>query len=156
MFYKASKRKEGSWTPLFPARVSAGVGKDAFGMELTTEKINTRLKNLGHHRLAESVAVLNSNIATAYIFLVLGALSRPPRQDDRLLSSRTGLTRHELAELLRVMTSYGWIDSQRRLTDQGAGQLAHAKSRLSLARNAMKVVRWVDEPYYPKSLRQPI
>lgn len=156
MFYKASRDKKKNWTPLFPARVSAGISRDAFGIGLTAEKINARLSNLGQHSLARSVAVLKSNIPTAQIFLVLGALSHPPRLNDRVLASRTGLPTHELAKLLRMMTSYGWIDSQRRLTDQGAGQLAHARKQLHLATDAMPVGKREPEPYYPTSLRQPI
>jgi len=38
MFHKASKNKKNPWTPLFPARVSAGISKDVFGIGLTTEK----------------------------------------------------------------------------------------------------------------------
>lgn len=156
MFYKASRDKKNNWTPLFPARVSAGISKDAFGINLTAEKINARLNNLGQHSLARSVAVLKSDIPTAQIFLVLGTLSRPPRLNDRVLASRTGLPTHELAKLLRTMTSYGWIDSQRRLTDQGAGQLAHARKQLHVTTLAMHVGKQEPEPYYPTSLRQPI
>jgi hypothetical protein len=156
MFYKAPRDKKKNWTPLFPARVSAGVSKDAFGIDLTADKINARLNNLGQHSLARSVAVLMSDIPTAHIFLVLGALSRPPRLNDRVLASRTGLPMHELTKLLRMMTSYGWIDSQRRLTDQGAGQLAHARKQLHLSKHALPVGRREQEPYYPSLLRQPI
>ncbi|KPG91907.1 hypothetical protein AEQ67_28420 [Pseudomonas sp. RIT-PI-q] len=156
MFHKASKNKRNPWIPLFPARVSAGISKDEFGVGLTTEKINARLNKIGQHTLAKSNAVMKSDIPTGQIFLLLGALSRPPRLNDRALSGRTGLPTHELAELLRMMTSHGWIDSQRRVTDQGAGQLAHAKKQLQLASNAMTVGNHEQQPYYPTSLRRPI
>jgi len=156
MFHKASKNKKNPWTPLFPARVSAGISKDVFGIGLTTEKINARLNNLGQRTLAKSNAVMKSDIPTAQIFLLLGALSRPPRLNDRVLAGRTGLPTHELNRLLRVMTAHGWIDSQRRVTDRGAGQLAHAKKQLQLASNAMPVGNHEQQPYYPTSLRQPV
>jgi hypothetical protein len=156
IFHKASKNKNNPWTPLFPARVSAGIGKDEFGIGLTTEKINARLNNLGQQTLAKSNAIMKSNIPTAHIFLILGALSRPPRLNDRVLAGRTGLPTHELTRLLRVMTAHGWIDSQRRVTDQGAGQLAHAKKQLQLASNAMPIGNHELQPYYPTSLRQPV
>jgi hypothetical protein len=156
MFHKASKNKNNLWTPLFPARVSASISKDEFGIGLTAERINARLNNLGQHTLAKSDAVMKSDIPTGQIFLLLGALSRPPRLNDRVLAGRTGLPTHELNKLLRVMTAHGWIDSQRRVTDQGAGQLAHAKKQLQLASSAMPVGNHEPQPYYPTSLRRPV
>lgn len=156
MFYKASKAKKKAWTPLFPARVSAGIGKDAFGIDLSAEKIQARLEKLGQRSLASSSAILKSDIPTAQAFFVLGALSRSSRLNDRALASRTGLPLHQLNMLLRKMISYGWVDSQRRLTDGGAGQLAHARKQLQGTMNIMPVGSLQQEPYYPTSLRQPI
>ncbi len=153
IFYKASRNKRNSWTPLFPARVSAGISKDAFGIDLSAEQISTRLNNVGQRNLARSMAVLKSDIPTAYVFLVLGSLSHPWRLNDRVLANRTGLPMHTLSNLIRRMTSFGWIDSQRRLTDQGAGQLAHAKKQRHLA---TEVVKSEPEMYYPEMLRRPI
>jgi len=156
MFHKASKNKENAWTPLFPARVSAGISKEEFGIDLTAEKINARLNNLGQTTLAKSNAILKSDIPTGQIFLLLGALSRQPRLNDRVLAGRTGLTTQELAKVLRLMASYGWIDSQRRVTDRGAGQLAHARKQLRLATDVMPIGKQEPKLYYPTSLRQPI
>ncbi|WP_426619488.1 phosphoribosyltransferase-like protein [Pseudomonas rustica] len=156
MFHKASKKKKNPWTPLFPARVSASISKDHYGIGLTTEKINARLIKLGQHILAKSNAVMNSDIPTGQIFLLLGALSRPPRLNDRILAGKVGLPSHELNKLLKEMTAYGWIDSQRRVTDKGVGQLAHAKKQLQLASNAMPVGNHEPQPYYPSSLRRPV
>src|SRR3546814_6205365 len=61
------------------------------------------------------------------IYLLLSALSRPPRLRDAALSRRTGMLIPTISRLCRLMTEYGWIDSQRRLTDEGAAQLRHAR-----------------------------
>jgi hypothetical protein len=156
MFHKASKNRRKTWTPLFPARVSAGISKEAFGVDLTAEKISSRLANLGDHYLAKSTAVLRSDISTSQTFLLLSALSRHQRFNDRVLAERTGLKVHELRMLLEKVAQYGWIDSQRRLTDQGAGQLAHARKQMHLDTGAEAVGIHEPEPYYPTLLRQPI
>ncbi|MGN2389591.1 phosphoribosyltransferase-like protein [Pseudomonas syringae] len=64
MFHKASKDKKESWTPLFPARVSAGISKEVFGTDLTAESISARLANLGDKSLAKSKAILKSDICS--------------------------------------------------------------------------------------------
>ncbi|WP_445673084.1 phosphoribosyltransferase-like protein [Pseudomonas inefficax] len=156
MFHKASRNKATTWTPLFPSRVTAGISKDAFGIGLTVERIEARLSNLGQQNLARSKAVINPHLPTSVIFLVLAALSRPPRLNDRVLAARTRLPSHELSKLLRAIARYGWVDSQRRLTDQGAAQLAHARKQLQLATDVAPVGKSDPEPYYPSSLRRPI
>lgn len=156
MFHKASRDKKKTWTPLFPARVSAGISKDVFGIDLTAEKISARLDNLGDKTLARSRAVLSSELHTAQIFLVLSALLQPLRFNDRMLAHRTGLKAYEVTNLLRKVTQYGWIDSQRRLTDQGYGQLAHARKQEHSAEASMSVGNLDPAPYYPSSLRHPI
>ncbi|KAB0528587.1 hypothetical protein ACFFQ5_21890 [Pseudomonas brassicacearum] len=156
MFHKASKDKKKTWTPLFPARVSAGISKEVFGIDLTAESISARLANLGDKSLAKSKAILKSDIGTGQAFLVLSALLQRSRLNDRALATRTGLKTYELTNLLRKMTQYGWIDSQRRLTDQGYGQLAHARKQEHLAKKTTPVGNPIPEPYYPSSLRHPI
>jgi len=156
MFHKASKDKKNTWTPLFPARVSAGLNKEVFGIDLTAESISARLANLGDKSLAKSKAILKSDIGTRQAFLVLSALLPRSRLNDRVLATRTGLKTYELASLLRSMTQYGWIDSQRRLTDQGHGQIAHARKQEFLAKTPVSVGNPEPEPYYPSSLRHPI
>lgn len=156
MFHKASRDKKKTWTPLFPARVSAGISKDVFGIDLTAESISARLDNLGDKSLAKSKAVLKSDMQTGQTFLLLSALLQPLRLNDRVLASRTGLKIHELTGLLRKMMQYGWIDSQRRLTDQGYSQLAHARKQELLVIAPMPVGNPELEPYYPTSLRHPI
>ncbi|GLO12049.1 hypothetical protein PPUJ20028_06300 [Pseudomonas putida] len=156
MFHKASRSKANPWVPLFPSRVSAGISKEAFGVELTPEKVEARLRNLGQHSLAKSKAIVNPDLLTAHIVLVLAALSRPPRLNDRVLAARTQLPYHQLSKLLREIESYGWVDSQRRLTDQGATQLAHARKQLQLATDVAPVGKREQDPYYPSSLRRPI
>ncbi|MCS5514916.1 hypothetical protein NWF32_03305 [Pseudomonas qingdaonensis] len=87
---------------MFPARVSAGISKDVFGIDLTAESISARLDNLGDKRLARSKAVLKSDQQTGQTFLLLSALLQPLRMNDRLLANRTGLQMHDLRVLLET------------------------------------------------------
>jgi hypothetical protein len=157
MFHKTSKRKDAHWVPLFPSRVTAGIDSRSFGVSLTSKKIQQRLENIGHAALARSAAV-KSDIPTGEVFLLLGALSSPPRLNDSVLSRRTGMLTYQVSNLCRLMAKYGWIDSQRRLTDAGVGQLRHARSKMAEAMKDLTshVGEVTQTPYYPKSLRQPV
>src|SRR3546814_16306680 len=88
---------------------------------------------------------------------LLSALSRPPRLRDAALSRRTGMLIPTISRLCRLMTEYGWIDSQRRLTDEGAAQLRHArKITMTAPKEPLLLERICEKPYYPTSLRQPV
>ena len=157
IFHKASQSKTRPWVPLFPARVSSGLGSEAFGTSLTAGKIRERLEKLGQRGLARST-VVNATVSTWEVFSILTALSKPPRNNDAVLSRRSGFETSRVRNLCRRLMEYGWIDSQRRLTDAGAGQLRHARKQVDdHAKDlwgAAPKVRQV--PYYPKSLRPPV
>jgi hypothetical protein len=157
IFHKASRSKSRPWAPLFPARVSSGLGSAAFGTSLTAGKICERLEKLGQRGLARST-VVNATVSTWEVFSILTALSKPPRNNDAVLSRRSGFETWRVRSLCRRLIEYGWIDSQRRLTDAGEGQLRHARKQLDdnakdLWGGAPKVHQ---VPYYPKSLRPPV
>jgi hypothetical protein len=157
IFHKASRSKTRPWVPLFPARVSSGLGSEAFGTSLTAGKIRERLEKLGQRRLARST-VVNAMISTWEVFSILSALSKPPRNNDAVLSRRSGFETWRVRSLCRRLIEYGWIDSQRRLTDAGEGQLRHARGQMNdnvnYPQDGAPKVRQVH--YYPKSLRPPV
>lgn len=157
IFHKASRSKARPWVPLFPARVSAGIASEAFGLSLTPEKIKDRLEKLGQHRLARST-IVNAELPTWEVVSILTALSRQPRNNDSVLARRSGFETTRIRRLCRLLSEYGWIDSQRRLTDAGQGQLRHARKQLN---EDLKIVQGSGPavkqlPYYPKSLRHPV
>lgn len=158
MFHKTSKRKRLPWTPLFPARVSATIDSRSFGVSMSREKIQKRLSKIGQLRLAKSKAVINAAIPTGEVFLTLGALSHPKRLSDSAVSRFTGMPTYKVASLCRLMASYGWIDSRRRLTDAGQGQLRHARKKVAQETRELfqPLVQMQQKPYYPKSLRPPV
>lgn len=157
IFHKASRSTARPWVPLFPARVSASINREAFGISLTPEKIKTQLEKLGQHKLARST-VVNSGLPTWEVFSILTALSKPPRNNDSVLARRSGFETTRVRRLCRLLVEYGWIDSQRRLTDAGQGQLRHARKQLEAEQKegCGSVPSSAQLPYYPKSLRHPV
>ncbi|MGM9489785.1 phosphoribosyltransferase-like protein [Ideonella sp. YS5] len=155
IFHKSGKG-EGGWTPLFPARVTAGLPLEAFGRSMGKEAIAQRLRDLGQKVLAKSPATLDSSIEVKKRFLVLAALSRRPRF-TAALATRTGLTTMEVVDVCDELFRLGWIDSQKHLTDSGCGELQHAKRRV--AKERQRAHRLLEpppkSPYYPSSLRSP-
>lgn len=158
MFHKASKRKHSPWIPLFPARVSATIDSLSFGGSLSPERIQKRLSNIGQLRLAKSKAIMDTTTTTGEVFLILGALSHPQRLSDSALSHHTGMPTYQVARLCKLMASYGWIDSRRRLTDAGQGQLRHARKNVTQQMRDVShpIGQIAQKPYYPKSLRPPV
>ncbi|SFR74942.1 hypothetical protein SAMN05428960_1042 [Mitsuaria sp. PDC51] len=155
--HKASRSASRPWTPLFPSRVTASLGSDAFGQALTPERVLRRLEKLGQQRLARS-RVVKSELSAWEVLQMLAALASPPRANDRVLATRSGFDVSKVRRLCRLLGEYGWIDSQRRMTDAGAGQLKHARKQWTesiqeadFQPRSVKIL-----PYYPKSLRHPV
>ena len=157
LFHKKSKRKNRPWIPLFPSRVTASLPSGQFGVGLTADKIQSRLHKMGRRGLARVAISLDDDIDAGEVILLLGALSRPPRMNDTVLSNRSGLPRMKVFKLCEKLMSYGWIDSQRRLTDAGRGQVRHARLRAENQLQGLPLVESIEKiPYYPKSLRHPV
>lgn len=153
MFRKASTRADG-WTPIFPARVTAGLPSKAFGLDLTSETIAARLNALGQKVLAKSPAAKSAAPEVKKRFLVLATLSRGQR-GTMVVAVRTGLTTIEVDKVCHDLQALGWIDNQRRLTDAGIGELRHLRS--ATAKLPQVVDAEAPKPmYYPSSLRAPV
>lgn len=144
-------KKSASWAPLFPARVASAT-RSGFGIDDdTAEATRARLLAMRQKRLADASWIENAKPYTKTVFMVMAALSQRPRHIEAI-SRRTGLTIIEVEKALHYALSHGWIDGRNHLTDEGHGQLAHARkeeqSKLTLP----------DEPeefYYPMALRAP-
>lgn len=157
LLHKKSKRKKHPWTPLFPSRVTAGLPSVHFGVRLSAEKIQRRLSKMGRSGLTRAAIALEDNVDAGEVLLLLGALSRPPRMNETVLSNRSGLPCMKVLNLCKKLMSYGWIDSQRRLTDAGRGQVRYARLRAERQLQGLPPTECIDQiPYYPKSLRHPV
>lgn len=149
-------KKSSKWTPIFPARTTAGLASRHFGRSMSSDAIEKRLGALNQRVLARSPAVRQASDDTKRVILLLAALGRSPRLNE-IIAERTGLTVIEIDQLCARLLELNWIDSKRRLTDAGRGELAHARAQaIRQQRKAVNVVVANElAPYYPLSLRSP-
>jgi hypothetical protein len=141
----------GAWIPLFPARATSST-RSGFGVdddEATT--IRERLSAMRQRSLASGDWVETTKPHARTTLVVMAALSQPPRHVEAV-SARTGLTVIDVEEALRRALSHGWIDGRNRLTDDGQGQLAHARKKHP---TPFALPPEPDDFYCPSSLRAP-
>lgn len=146
VLHKRSRR----WTPLFPARVTAGANAH-FVKDEDAAAIAKRLERMRQRRLAAGNWLNEANEEVRSLILVLASLGRGPRGDEAV-SRKTGLTVLEVRHLISKALDLGWIDEQRHLTDRGQVELAHARKNKT-KKTPLSVEP--EEPYYPTSLRAP-
>ena len=152
IFHKTNRKK--TWIPLFSSRVTSNVPLDTFGNSLSEERIHEKLKSLGQSALAKSTVISNYNSNIQRSFLLLAALTKAPRKNE-VVALRTGLSMLEISEACDELFEFGWIDSQRRLTDAGYRELKAAKrSRTKFA--VSEFDECIKSNYYPSQLREPV
>lgn len=141
-------KSSASWMPLFARRVTAAT-RSEFQNELDHQEIQQRLVNMRHKRLSEGYDWSRAARGTLETYLVLAALSHPPRTIE-VVARRTGLTFLETESVLRKARDKDWLDKSYRLTDQGQAYLRAAKKkrRVALPIGSVKM-------YYPSALRVP-
>lgn len=139
-----------SWAPLFAKRVTAS-SRATFSSPLNQSDVQERLETMRHKRLWGSVDWSHAPKGALETYLVLAALSRRPRTVE-VVARRTGLTQLETEKVMRKAVKNSWVDSQKRLTEQGQAQLLAAKTG---CRSAPSVRNGVNL-YYPSTLRAPV
>jgi hypothetical protein len=140
-----------SWSPLFPARTTSATRLEFAADTVGTENIRSRLLSMRQKRLASSSWIGNANRHAKDVLLVMAALSQRPRHVETI-SVRTGFTIIEVQQALGRALSHGWIDGRNRLTEDGRGQLAHARKQ---KKAISPLPEEPEEFYYPKTLRAP-
>jgi hypothetical protein len=138
-----------SWTPLFPARVTAE-SRAEFGSKLSASEVEARLLAMRQKRLAEAIDFAGVPPGALQRYLVLASLSHPPRTID-VAARRSGLTKIEVEDVLREALKYDWIDPTFCLTDAGHAELSAARGQ----QNLVAAVPSAAPLYYPSSLRAP-
>ncbi|MDX7718657.1 phosphoribosyltransferase-like protein [Aeromonas caviae] len=155
IFHKGSDKKN-KWTPLFPARVTAGIPRKQFGSDYSAQMIAKRLESLGQKNLARSMASRDSPVEVRKRFLVLASLSRSPRIDV-VLAFRSGLSTLDVSSICDELIELGWINSRRRLTDIGYRELEHVrKGSKNTFSKTSSLDKSHEKPYYPTALRPPV
>ncbi|EBL1339783.1 hypothetical protein ABRE13_002202 [Salmonella enterica] len=137
----------GSWTPLF-ARRKTSATRENFDHRLGQEDVQRLLVRMRHKRLADGQDWSRAQKGTLETYLVLAALSRPPRNIE-VVARRTGLTLLEVESVLIKAKKNDWVDKRNRLTDQGQAYLCAAKSK----KRSSQLIESHAQLYYPSTLR---
>ena len=147
ILYKKSK----SWLPLFPLRVTSST-RAHFGVDdEKTETLREKLVTMRQTKLANADWIKTAKPHARTTLIVLAALSLRPRNAEAV-SARTHLTVMEVEQALRNALANKWIDGRNRLTEEGHGQLAHARK---VASDPGALSSEPEDFYYPTSLRAP-
>jgi hypothetical protein len=140
-----------AWLPLFPARVTSAT-RAGFGVDDDkAATIRERLSAMRQKHLAKGDWVATTKPHARSTLMVMAALSQRPRHVEAV-SARTELTIIDVEQALRRALSHGWIDGRNRLTEEGHGQLAHARKK---SESISPLPPEPDDFYYPSSLRAP-
>lgn len=144
--------KAPQYFPLFPKRITAD-SRASFASGVSSSKdVRAALELLGQRRLAHARLPGELDAKQGQALLLLAALARPPRT-TMALAGRTGLTVIEVEAQLGRIREFGWIDTEKRLTDKGQAQLRQARKRV---RVKQPVPNLPTVYYYPTSLRAPV
>lgn len=137
------------WAPLFPKRVTATT-RGTFSDGLSTDDVERRLLEMRQKRLSKGIDYFGAPPGSLERYLVLAALSHPPRSVD-VVSRRTGLTQIKVEEVLEEARRFGWVDPTFRLTEKGQLELIAAKAQ----RAQSAEISTTSPMYYPSHLRAP-
>jgi hypothetical protein len=137
------------WAPLFPKRVTATT-RGTFSDRLSTDDVARHLIEMRQKRLSKGIDYLGGPPGSLERYLVLAALSHPPRS-VAVVSRRTGLTQIKVEEVLEEARRFSWVDATFRLTEQGQLELTVVKAQR--AQNAE--IPTTPPMYYPSRLRAP-
>ncbi len=149
LLFKTDKKNR--WKPMFPNRSTASSRK-TFRLVKNDSDLRRKLALMNEARLSRGDwTSLYSEEAISMLF-VLAAIRRGPRESEAI-SRKTGLNIKKIEILIESATQWGWIDSNRRLTVSGKGQLNYARK---LSSNNKIYEEEVKQCYFPKSLRAPV
>lgn len=140
-----------SWVPLFAKRVTASSRVSFVSPPPDQHEVQERLERMRHKRLWGAFDWSRSPKGALETYLVLAALSHPPRTVD-VVARRTGLTLLETEKVLHRAIKNSWVDGHNRLTEQGQAQLFAAKTGRRATHSAGNGVGM----YYPSMLRAPV
>ncbi|MDH5547693.1 MAG: hypothetical protein OEZ43_19115 [Gammaproteobacteria bacterium] len=149
LLFKTDIKKK--WRPMFPNRGTAS-SRNAFKSVKGNSDLRHKLARMNEARLSNGDWVSLYSEEGKNMLLVLAAIRSGPRQSEAI-SRKTGLNILKIDILLENATKWGWVDSNRRLTASGKGQLNYARKIKANHNNHEEKVK---QYYFPKSLRAPV
>ena len=147
---KILHKKGRNWHPLFPGRTT-GIFRSLFSDRTDDYHIVNRLSKLKESGIIKSGWLSRKTNDAKSLMLLMIALKASPRFDD-VLSRKTGLTIPEIGAFIDQLKNWGWINDNRRLTNEGQKQVRHAR-KTENEKNLSPQTPFVH--YYPESLRMP-
>lgn len=143
--------KKNSWRPIFPNRGTAS-SRNAFKLLERENELRRKLARMNEVRLSLGDWMSLYSDEAKCMLLVLAAIGKGPKQSEAI-SRKTGLNIVLIDILIENATQWGWIDSNRRLTVSGKGQLNYARKANAAHNDTQKSV---NDYYFPKLLRAPV
>jgi len=148
ILHKSSKRT--NWAPLFPQRVTSEVNS-IFGEQYDNKILLKRLQRMHETQLANGEWYDQTDDDGRLLVLLLASLKKGPRFNDAI-SRNTGLTIPEIKIFISKLTEWGWINDDRRLTNDGHKELSYVRGKKGFSKVLPSVP---EESYYPQQLRAP-
>ncbi|WP_042845672.1 phosphoribosyltransferase-like protein [Providencia rettgeri] len=146
-------RRSATWMPFFRGRATNDVIAE---LHSRLSNINEKeyLRLMGEKRLSASKKLATLDEEAKKIILLLAALNKSPRSNSAI-ASRSGLSSNEVCTMLIKLMYLEWVDSKRRITDEGRFLLSYLRKE-NKTLFSKKTLPGSDKIYYyPKTLRGP-
>lgn len=139
--------KANSWNAIFPDRPEFITGGRAINRKINLQK--WILEALGHTRILDSLVFNNLSNESRQLITLLSCLAAH-RHQDRILSDILEVPLPVIHQRVERCLSYGWIDSEKRLTKRGKKILQASKRNNGVSEKSLEVK---DDFYYPQTFR---
>lgn len=146
----APKEGKSSWDPLFPNRSVLPDEKSVFPIEITRRDSITTLVEIGMAHIKAKSLLNKANNPLSENELIVLALFSKRITTLASIGFALGLSNQESGNLIEDCISRGLLTPSLRLTDLGKMELKLLKKGKG---TYGQVAEFVEEPYYPKSLR---
>lgn len=149
LLFKTNRKND--WKPIFPNRGTAS-SRTVFQLIERDSEVRRKLARMNELRLSRSDWMSMYSDEAKTMLFILAAIQKGPRQSEAI-SRRTGLNIALIDIYIENATQWGWVDSNRRLTASGKGQLDYARRIRTTHDNPATSVQ---DYYFPQLLRAPV
>ncbi|HFE3430232.1 hypothetical protein ACLBW6_05380 [Enterobacter hormaechei] len=146
-------KRSATWKPFFRGRATNDVIAELPG---SMSNINEKeyLRVMGEKRLSASQKLATLDGEAKKTILLLAALNKSPRSNGAI-ASRSGLSSNEVCTMLTKLMYLEWVDSKRRITDEGRFLLSYLRKENKKLFSEKTLPSSDNIYYYPKMLRGP-
>ncbi|MCA6937291.1 phosphoribosyltransferase-like protein [Pectobacterium versatile] len=146
-------KRSATWKPFFRGRATNDVIAELpSGISNINEKEYFRL--MGEKRLSASKKLATLDEEAKKTILLLASLNKSPRSNSAI-ASRSGLSSSEVSIMLTKLMYLEWVDSERRITDEGRFLLSYLRKENKKLFSEKTLPASDEIYYYPRTLRGP-